>query len=113
MSASAAKRRRADTRRNLAEHVRQAHDRLHKDDIDEAHQQLHAALGLDDAPTDVAPMGQRSGFDAEFRKLCLRHAVRATFVMIDTVDEHGQARLLSGGDAELCALIDRNMRRTS
>lgn len=109
MSAARGRQRRAE--RDWREHVLQAHDRLHKDEVDACHELLHAALGLEEPLIhDVAPLIQRAEFDADFRALCLRHGARASFVLIDRWEDERGARLISGGDADLVALIDGCLR---
>lgn len=61
-------------------------------------------------PGQVAPLGHQVGFDAAFRQLCLDHQVRAVFILADGETPRG-TRLLTGGDAELSAFVDREMRR--
>lgn len=110
--------RRANQRDNkrVLEGAIQAHDRLHKDDIAGCHDLLHYALGVDDDATEgarnsVEPLSQRTGWDKAFRDLCRRFDVKASFVLVDSVDEaEGTSRLLSGGDGELCGLIDTALR---
>lgn len=115
-AANRARRRRAE--RNIDELVLQAHDRLHKGDVGAAHELIHAALGLEE-PTldDVAPLGQRARFDEAFRELCIREGVRASYVLIDRVESEGRAlnrvRLCSGGDGELCQIVDDAVRAAS
>lgn len=110
MTVDRAERRRRE--RNMPEYVAQAHDRLHKDDVDACHQLLHTALGVTDDtdPGDVAPLSHRSGFDEAFRELCLRHGVEAMYVLVDGVDNEGYARLLAGGAANLCREIEAKLR---
>lgn len=115
-SANRGRRRRAE--RNLDELVMQAHDRLHKDDVGAAHELLHAALGLEEPVMgDVAPLAQRQRFDEAFRQLCIREGVRASYVLIDRVESQGRAldrvRLCSGGDGELCQIVDEAVRAAS
>lgn len=96
--------------RRLQEHIAQAHDRLHKDDVDACHEVIHAAMGSGQAPTDVAPLAHRAAFDAAFRSLCVAKGVRAAFVMLDSVDGEGRARVVTGGDAEVCNVVDVSLR---
>lgn len=97
--------------RRLQEALVQAHDRLHKDDVDACHEVLHAALGAGEAMTDVAPLAHRSAFDAAFRSLCIAKGVRAAYVLIDSADGD-RARVLTGGDAHLCHVVDASLRRS-
>lgn len=92
--------------------VAQAHDRLHRDDVDGCHELLHAAMGSGAYTGDVAPLVTVIGFDAGFRELCTRHGIRASYVAIDAGHPRpdGAARLVSGGDAELDAHVTRAMR---
>lgn len=98
----------------MPELVAQAHDRLHKDDVPGAHGFLHRALGLDEPAEGEAwePLLQHADWDADFRKLCLRHGVRAMFVLVDTVDDGDRTRLVSGGDRDLCQHIDHELRNS-
>ncbi|WP_027907136.1 hypothetical protein [Pseudomonas taiwanensis] len=91
--------------------VLQAHDLLHKGMVNEAHEVLHKLLGVDnDAPEDHQPIAHRRGFDMAFITACRKNGVRAAYVLVDNQSESGMARLLSGGDAQLCAVVDRAMR---
>lgn len=111
MSGSQAKAARREQR--FREALLQAHDRLHKDDPASAHAVIHAAMGIRDHATedahDVAPMGDNATFDAAFRDLCVLHNVRAAYVSAVSESERG-TRLMSGGDAELSALVDEGVR---
>lgn len=110
MGKSVKRARQRDTKRVL-EGAIQAHDRLHKDDVAGCHDLLHYALGVDDDAGTVEPLSQRTGWDKAFRDLCRRFDVKASFVLVDSVDEtEGVSRLLSGGDSELCGLIDTALR---
>jgi hypothetical protein len=100
----------ARRRDRLTEALLQAHDRLHKDDVDGCHEIIHAALGAGELPDDVAPLAQRAGFDREFQRICVEHGVRAAYVAVDSVDGNGRARMLSGGEASVVAMIDRSLR---
>lgn len=91
----------------LREFVAQAHDRLHKGDTDAAHELLHGALGSGVYDGDVPPLLGLAGFDEEFRRLCIAHGVRASFVALDPVTP---GRLLSGGDAQLDGYVNGAMR---
>jgi hypothetical protein len=91
--------------------VAQAHDQLHKGNIVSAHEMMHKALGVDNSlEIPSAPISHRFGFDQAFRTACRKNGVTAMYVLVDTVDHIGNARLLSGGNAELCTLIDRKLR---
>lgn len=97
----------------LTEGIAQAHDRLHKGDVDDCHEILHQLLGSGYAESTVAPLTGTAiqQFDREFRDLCTRLGVRASFVVMDPEPRaDGAHRLLSGGDAEIdrrvCALMD-------
>lgn len=111
MSGSTAKTARRIAR--LTETIVQAHDRRDKDDVEACHAVLHQALGLNDGIVDgpdvVAPLGPRVPFDEAFRRLCIEHGARASYVLADRETPQG-TRLISGGDAELCAHVDRAMR---
>jgi hypothetical protein len=94
----------------MTEAVMQAHDRLHKEDIDGCHELLHQALEAGELDTgDVAPLADLAGFDADFRQICVRHNVRASFVAAQDVDE--RQRLLGGGNAQLAAFVGEALRR--
>lgn len=91
--------------------VIQAHDLLHKGLVSEAHEVLHKLLGVDnDAPAEHRPIAHRRGFDMAFITACRKNGVRAAYVLIDSQSESGMARLLSGGDAQLCQALDKAMR---
>lgn len=113
MSGRSAKAARRAERERLDECVRQAHDQLHRDDVDACHELLHEALGQGEADVErVAPLAGLAQFDLAFRRLCLNHGVRAGYVAIDGErDSDGAARLVSGGDGTLVALVDRAVRR--
>lgn len=94
-------------RLRMVECCAQAHDRLHKDDVDAAHELLHQALGSGEIDTDVAPLAHVAIFDREFRDLCLRLGAKASYV----VEDPAQAgRLLSGGDARVDRLVNSAIR---
>lgn len=93
----------------LTEAVAQAHDRLHKDDVDGCHNLLHQALGSGEIISDVAPLADVQGFDQAFRDLCIRTGARASYVLAMPAGEKG-TRLLSGGDAEIDAFVTKAMR---
>lgn len=88
----------------------QAHDALHKDDVEACHTALHAALGLADEDLLVAPLAGHAPFDREFLDLCRKHNVRAAYVSVGGFVEGKGARLISGGDAELVAFLDGKVR---
>lgn len=96
-------------RLRMVECVAQAHDRLHKDDVDAAHELLHQALGSGDVTTDVAPLAHVAIFDEEFRALCLRHGASASYVVEDPASP---GRLLSGGHAGIDRLVNSAMRES-
>lgn len=109
MNGKRAKQQRRDGR--LVEIVLQAHDWLHKDDVDDCHELLHAALGSGEVDSSVAPLAPGGKFDAAFRRLCIAHGVQAAYVLAEDAGA-GRARLLSGGDGDLCALVDNAVRRS-
>ena len=114
MSGSKAK---ADRKiQRLTEGLAQAHNALHLEppDVDACHLALHRAAGVPDAydVDHAAPLAQREGFDEAFRALCVQHRCQAAYVLADSVREDGATRLLSGGDAVLCEMVDRAMRAT-
>jgi hypothetical protein len=113
MSARTAKASRRDERERLVERIAQAHDALHKDDVDEAHGQLHAALGVEERALAVDRLAGGEKFDRAFRQLCAAHGVAAMYVAINSIDDEGMARLVSGGDADLCAMVDRAVRQVT
>jgi hypothetical protein len=94
-------------RDRLHEALAQAHDRLHKDDVDGCHDMLHQGLGSGELVSDVAPLSGLSDFDRRFRDLCLETGMRASYVAIDG------RRLLSGGDAELDGIVTAAVRKRS
>ena len=99
---------------NPIEILAQVHDLLHKAKISEAHELLHKAMGVDnDIKLPSAPIAHRFDFDQAFRTACRKNGVSAMYVLIDTVDQTGKARLLSGGDAELCQVIGKLIRSAS
>lgn len=108
MSKAARNAHRAD-RAQLVERIVQAHDALHKDDVDACHGQLHAALGIEEVAYAIDPMADALAFDQAFRDLCIRHGTRAAYVR--TLEEVGDSwRLGSGGDRALCRRVDEAMR---
>lgn len=99
--------------RVVKEHAWLAHDALHKDDTATAHAELHRALGIsqDDEGMVSATKpatGSMQRFDAEFRTLCLAHGVHAAYVAVEPT-----GRALTGGDADVCAEVDRRLRASS
>lgn len=88
----------------------QAHDALHKGDTDEAHEQLHAAMGAGERDLSVEPLRDGLGFDKAFRRLCVQHGVVAMYVRSGEPDEDGLASLGSGGDGQLCTYVDAAIR---
>lgn len=90
----------------------QAHNMLHQGDVAAAHELLHKALGVDNDASVGAPIGHRRGFDQAFITACRKNNVRAAYVLIDTQDANGMARLLSGGDADLSQLLRELMEKT-
>ncbi len=114
MSDRQAKAARRAERERLTEALLQAHDRLHRDDIEACHQVLHDALGIPtDTPhagPDVAPLSQHLKFDQAFIQLCTRLRVRASYVLAAGQDPEKGTRLLSGGDAQLAGYIDQHLR---
>lgn len=100
----------------LREALAQIHDRLHKGDIENAHELCHQALGSGYVnPGDVAPLTERSftTFDDEFRHLCMRTGLKAAFVVATPHDDGKGARILTGGDAELDKFVNIALRATS
>lgn len=99
---------RAEAERDrLVEHIAQAHDRLHKDDVDACHEVLHAALGSGELDTSVAPLAHTAMFDAEFRALCARTGAVASYVL---EDPEQPGRILSGGHAGLDRVVTSAIR---
>lgn len=97
----------------LTEAVAQAHDRLHKDQVDQCHELLHQAMGAGFVVSDVAPLteGGAAEFDTRFRELCVELQVQASFVAgYPAEGSPGMMRLMSGGDAWLAAQVDQAMR---
>ena len=89
----------------------QVHDLLHKANIKDAHELLHKAMDVDNSiELPSAPIAHRFDFDQAFRTACRKNGVRAMYVLVDTVDASGRARLLSGGDAQLCQMVDGAVR---
>lgn len=90
--------------------VAAAHDRLHKGAIDEAHELLHKALGVEN---DAAPVERKlvhlRNFDAAFRTACKKNGVRAMYIVVESTDGR-HARLVTGGDADCCAIVDPLLR---
>jgi hypothetical protein len=98
-----------------AEAVLAAHDALHKDDVETAHQCLHAALCIDANTSElpIAPLAHVGGFDHGFITACRKNGVRAAYIMIDphAKPDNGRYRLVSGGDQELSRVLDRTFRK--
>lgn len=104
-----AQRRRAE--RNTTEWALQAHDALHKGDEEACHLALHRALGLDTSEELlVQPLTDGSPFDREFVDLCRRHNVRAAYVAAGAEVEEKGTRLITGGEANMCAFLDQRLR---
>ena len=110
MSGRAAKATRRDERARLVERIVQSHDALHKNDVEAAHEQLHAAMGVN-VPLSVDPLADGERFDKAFRQLATAHGVQAMYVRcFGPADERG-VRLVSGGDGALCELVDGAVRK--
>ena len=103
--------RRAD---KLAEAIAQIHDRLHRGDVEAAHELCHEAMDSGSVESDVAPLtgARMTTFDADFRQLCIRTGVRASYVAIDAAnpDPERGTRLVSGGDGPLVTMTDAALR---
>jgi hypothetical protein len=110
VSGRAAKASRRQEREVLVERIVQAHDALHKEDVDAAHEQLHAAMGMD-RPLSVDPLADGERFDKAFRQLCAAHGVQAMYVRAFGVPDERGVRLVSGGDGALCGLVDAAVRK--
>lgn len=89
------------------EMIRQAHDRLHKGDIEAAHQFLHKALGMpDETPEPVKGLSRYGGFEQAFVTASRKHRVLAAWVVFEPDPARpGMARLLAGGNADACAAL--------
>ena len=110
----AARARRRRVERSSTEWALQAHDALHKGDVETCHETLHVMLGLSpDETLPVAPLSAASPFDAEFRALCRKHNVAAAYVADGGLTPGRGTRLLSGGEANLCAWLDGLLRRNA
>lgn len=110
MGQSTLKRARRAERGRLLEVIVQAHDRIHKGQVDEAEEILHQALGAGDYDGDVASLSQHHGFDEAFRRLCVARRLRAAYVLVGEMNvEEREVRLISGGDSILCALLDASI----
>lgn len=107
-----AKRRAAVQLENVdIEAIYAAHDAMHKDQFDVAHECLHKALGVDnDLPLPVGPIGHIRDFEEAFNRLARKHGMRAAYILVDEKAPslpNGAVRLLKGGNAQLSALLDR------
>ncbi|APW38491.1 hypothetical protein RD110_15830 [Rhodoferax koreense] len=101
----------APTAAEVAEFAIQAHDQLHKGDIGKAHEMLHKAMGIDnDKALPAQPMAHTVDFDRAFRDLCREHGRKAMFILADKTDALGRTRIMTGGDAQLCATFDRKLK---
>lgn len=93
--------------------IAQAHDQLHKGAVGMAHELLHKAMGLDNSVTPelpAQPLAHAIGFNAAFVDLCKLHQVKAAYLMVDSIDDQGRARLIGGGDQDVDALLMRLLR---
>jgi len=91
---------------NWKEAILQIHDRIHKGEIEAAHEMCHEALGSGRVTSDVAPLGGGPAeFDRLFRELCISTRTKASYVAGVPVDDDGQIRVLTGGDQELDAIV--------
>jgi hypothetical protein len=95
---------------DLMEFCAQVHNQLHLGNVGEAHELLHKALAGEriDMVT-IAPFLQRLDFDAAFRTACRKNGAVACYVHL--IREDGKTRILTGGDADLCAWLDETLRR--
>ena len=110
MNGRAAKTQRRQREGVFVEALLQAHNALHRDDVDACHSVLHGALGVDDAiPPTVAALTPYHRFDSDFRRLCTTLGVQASYVLAGGMTERG-TRLISGGDGDLCVAIDGALR---
>lgn len=105
MSARGARAGRRRAQENHIELAMQAHDALHAEDIDRCHDHLHAILGVGQVRSDFAPLADGLKFDHDFRDLCVRHGIRAAYVVAEPVEAEGRARLCAGGDSDVCAVV--------
>lgn len=110
MSGRTAKAARRQEREHLVERIAQAHDALHKGDVDQAHEQLHAAMGADGTLA-VDPLADGERFDRAFRQMAAAHGVQAMYVRAFGAPDERGTRLVSGGDAALCAFVDGAVRK--
>ncbi len=104
-----------DLPENMAEIVANAHDQLHKEQVEKAHELLHLALGVDnesDAAEDLGLFVDKRSFDHAFRTACRKNKMRAAYVLLEKTDTAGkQVRIITGGDAGVCQVVDHVLRR--
>jgi hypothetical protein len=93
----------------VLEHVAQAHDALHRDDIEEVHGQLHAALGREERELARPPLMGYERFDRAFRDLAHAYGVVATYVRFDE-DAAPSEQLVTGGNGDLCVFLENAVR---
>lgn len=96
------------------------HDLLHKDQVDQAHEVIHAALGCDNdnPPADLPPLKTTASeedsraFDKDFVDLVKRHGIRAAYVFLRPHDEDPkQFSILCGGEQIATKWLDRALMR--
>lgn len=96
---------------NKTELILQAHNALHQGRVHDAHEFLHAAMGIDNsAPPAHAPLAHTVPFDNAFQQLCRDHAIRACYVMADITRDDGKTRILIGGEATMCQHVGARLR---
>lgn len=92
---------------DLAQALSVIHDELHKGNVEEAHQLVHRALGVEDGPID--PLGRKfyRDFDIAFNVACRKNNVAAAYVIFDhdNPNEPRQVRILMGGNAYALRLL--------
>lgn len=94
---------------NMAEIVANAHDRLHKSQVEEAHELLHKALGVDnDAAQELGIFTDKRNFDHAFRTACKKNLTRAAYVVVEQEDpKNKRVRIVTGGDVDVCRLVEQ------
>jgi hypothetical protein len=94
-------------------HLAGIHDALHAGDVELAHARLHRAIEGSQPPAVGVRDVESMPFDVAFRSLCEKHMVTASFVLAKTMPKEqwtesgANATLCTGGDAQLCGLLDK------
>lgn len=102
----------AKTAGRLREAIAQIHDRIHKEEIEDAHALCHQALGSGRVTTKVAPLrsSELSTFDNQFIELCKRLNVSASYVAVFPSGIASKTRIMTGGAVGVDRIVTSALR---